>query len=190
MKSKSNSAIPKTGRIGRFAQIVEEETNQDIAEKVMQDAEHYKSFNYPKKAAWWKGAVNRLEQLAGRETCLKILKKCGQKCCGQTTRKRVKQLMDESESLKEFVEKLNKTGLGGGRLVLQDETTIRGGYDTCYCGQVKQTKEPFDTKYCHCSVGWYTQLVESALGTPVDVELVQSIISGADTCEFIIHIRR
>lgn len=186
---KSNSTIPKTGRIGRFAHIVEEETNQDVLEKVMQDAEHYKSFNYSKKAAWWKGAVNRLEQLVGRETCCKILAQCGRKCCGYTMQNRAKQLMDESESLQAFVEKLNEKGLGGGRLVLQDETTITGGYDTCYCGQVKKTKEPFDTNYCHCSVGWYTQLFESALG-PVDVELVQSIISGADTCEFIIRIRR
>lgn len=69
--------------------------------------------------------------------------------------------------------------------------SIEAAYRESYSGQVKQTKEPFDTKtYCHCSVGWYNQLFESALGEPVDVELVQSIVCGADTCEFIIHLKR
>lgn len=54
-KNKSNknqtSEIPTTGRIGRFAKIIEKKYDRDIVEKVMQDSDKYESFNYAKKAA-------------------------------------------------------------------------------------------------------------------------------------------
>ena len=182
------SKIPTTGRIGRWARIIEEETSQDTAEKVLQGADQFKSLNNTEKAAWIRGAVEKLEKLIGQEKTRKIMESCGRKCCGPTSRKKAKQLMDESDSLEEFIRKLNEKGLGGGRLTLHGDT-ITGGYDHCYCGQVKQTKEPFLTlTYCSCSAGWYKQLFESALGKPVEVELLQSIICGADTCEFTICI--
>ena len=60
-----------------------------------------------------------------------------------------------------------------------------GGDDWCYCGRVKQTKEPFPTDtYCHCSTGWYKSLFEAAFDKPVKVKLKQSILQGADSCEF------
>jgi predicted ArsR family transcriptional regulator len=191
-KNKSKKIeIPTTGRIGRWAKIIEQETNRETAENVMKDVDQYMSTsNYSKKAAWVHKAVHRLKELVGTKKSVTIMEKCGKKCCGPTSRKKAKKLMEESESVEEFVKKLNAHGLGGGRLVIEGDT-IKGGYDTCYCGQVKHTKEPFDSLlYCQCSVGWYTQLFESALNTPVDVELVQSIINGADTCEFIINIQR
>ncbi|MGD2248192.1 MAG: DUF6144 family protein [Candidatus Methanofastidiosia archaeon] len=183
--------IPTTGRIGRWAKMIEQETNRETAEKVMKDVDQYMSTsNNSKKAAWVRKALQRLKELVGTEKSVTIMKMCGKKCCGPTSRKKAKKLMEESDSVEEFVEKLNANGLGGGRLVIEGDT-ITGGYDTCYCGQVKHTKEPFDSLlYCQCSVGWYTQLFESALQRPVEVQVVQSIINGADTCEFIITIQR
>jgi hypothetical protein len=67
--------------------------------------------------------------------------------------------------------------------------TILGGYDRCYCGRVRQTKEPFPTDtYCHCSTGWYKSLFEAAFNRPVEVTLKQSILQGADRCEFEIRL--
>ena len=96
--------------------------------------------------------------------------------------------MQESDSIQAFIDKLNRAGIGGRSLQLKNNT-ITGGYDHCYCGQVKKTQEPFpSTTYCHCSVGWYKQLFETALEKPVEVKITRSIISGAESCEFIIHI--
>ena len=89
MKSDENqisAKIPKTGRIGKFAKIIEKETNQDVLLKIMQDSDKYESFDYAEKVAWEK------------------------------------------------------------------------------------------------------QFFESALEIPVEVELVQTVITGAESCEFIIHI--
>jgi predicted hydrocarbon binding protein len=182
--------IPKTGRIGRLAKAIEAQAGHEVLSQVMQDVVRFTSTSSPaQKAAWLRDAVGRLEQLTGPETSTLIMERCGRQCCGATFRKRVKQVMAESTSMGEFLTKLNDTGLGGGRLTLKDESIIAGGYDHCYCGQVKQTEEPFPTlTYCHCSVGWYRQLFESALERPVEVELVQSIISGAESCEFLIRV--
>lgn len=71
----------------------------------------------------------------------------------------------------------------GRRLKFVNSHTIIGGYDHCYCGQVEHTKELFtDTTYCNCSVGWYKQLFETAMGKKVEVKILQSIISRSKSC--------
>jgi predicted hydrocarbon binding protein len=181
--------IPRTGRIGRLAQIIEKETDKSTLYSILKDVHEFKSYTYPQKAAYLKKVITQLENITGKGMAKEIMKHCGQRCCGKTSRNRARELMEESESLDEFVEKMNASGLGGGRLTMQDSHTITGGYDRCYCGQVKQTREPFPSlTYCHCSAGWYSQLFESVLHRPVSVDIVQSIICGADSCEFIIHL--
>jgi len=172
-----------------LANIILKETNPSIAEKIMKDFHIFESTkNYSKKAEWIKDMIERLETHISQKLCIKIMESCGRKCCGISSRKYAKQFMSESKSAKEFLNKLNESGIGGGRLRLKGKNTITGGYDRCYCGQVKKTKEPFPTKtYCQCSVGWYKQLFESVLGKDIEVELIGSIITGAKTCEFVIH---
>jgi len=95
-------------------------------------------------------------------------------------------VMSESKSIEEF---LNKVSMGGINYKLKDKNTIIGEYNKCYCSLVKQTKKPFPTKtYCHCGIGHIKQLFESALKKPVEAELVQSVITGAESCKFLIHI--
>ena len=91
MKEKNKSAlskIPRTGRIGRFAKIIEKELGEKVLLKVMQDLEKYASFKSLEQAAWWKSAVERLEKEVGNEKATIIMNFCGQKCCdnGQNTR--------------------------------------------------------------------------------------------------------
>ena len=181
--------IPTTGRIGRLAQAIELGAGHQVLIAVMRDVVQYVSTSDPaQKAAWIKTAVSRLEKLVGNRKARKIMASCGRKCCGITTRKKAKKLIQESNSLEEFIGNLNNAGIGGGRLQLKGNT-VTGGYDHCYCGQVKRTKEPFPTTtYCNCSVGRYKQLFETALDKPVKVEITQSIISGSESCEFVIHI--
>ncbi len=181
--------IPKSGRIGRFAKMIEKKTNLKTAEKIMKGADKYEKGSYAEKASWWNDAVARLEKEVGKKSAIKIMQSCGRMCCGPAHRKYAKQIMSKVKSIKEFINTLNKFGIGGGRLKLKDKNTITGGYDHCYCGQVKQTQKPFSSLlYCHCSTGLYKQLFETALERPVEVEILQSIISGAKNCEFVIHI--
>ncbi len=133
--------------------------------------------------------MENLKKSIGKDKLAKVMHACGSKCCGITSRMRAKLYWSQSKSIKKFIQNLNKHHIGGGRPKIINEHTIIGGYDTCYCGQVKYTQKPFlSDSYCQCSTAWYKQLFETALGKPVKVEIKQSIIRGAKTCEFVIHI--
>jgi hypothetical protein len=183
--------IPKTGRIGRFAKIIEKDLGESVLLDVMQDSDKYSSLKAPKKAEWWKSAVERLEKDVGIEGAIEIMRSCGRKCCGQGIRKTAKRLKNESKSMEEFLEKASNYEVKEGEIeyVLKDDETIIGVFNRCFCGQVKQTQVPFENNtYCQCSVEFHKQFFEAALEKPISVELVQSIISGAKTCKFIMHI--
>lgn len=184
------SKLPTTGRIGRIARAIEKEIDRKTAEKVMRGVEGCVSTSsYPKKAKWVREMVVRLEDRVGPEKAKSIMESCGRKCCGVTSRKRAKACASKAKTLQQLIDNMNKMRVGGGRLKVKDEHTVLGGYDRCYCGLVSKTEERFpDLGYCQCSVGWYKQLFETALGRPVKVEIKQSIINGAKSCEFVIHV--
>ena len=183
--------IPRTGRIGRFAKIVEKGVDQDRFHRIMQDSEMYAGFKPDKKAAWWKSAMDRLENEVGEEDAIEIMMSCGRKCCNQGTRKSAKRLMSESSSFQEFLEKASSYGVKEGEIEYKalDEKTVVGHFYRCFCGQVRQNTSPFPkTTFCQCSVEFHKQYFEAALGQPVQVEILQSILNGAEFCEFIIQI--
>ena len=147
MKAKPKSELPTSGRIGRFAQFLIAIGGENAALKIIRGIESYDKVKAPEKAAWWDITMVRMEKTLGREKALEVMQSCGRKCCGAQTRSRAKALYRESSSIADFLTRLNKTGMGGGRLVLVDDHTIRGGYDRCYCGQVAAATKPFASEY-------------------------------------------
>ena len=178
------------GWMTRFKRCIDAEAGAAVSKKVIIETERFDATSsHAQKAEWISNAVRRLEKEAGRPTARKVMQACGMKCCGPTQQKRAKQFMGESKSVKGLLARLNEEGIGGGRLKLKNRNTIVGGYDWCYCGRVKETQQPFPTDtYCHCSAGWYKSLFEAAFDKPVKVKLKQSIIQGADSCEFEIEV--
>ncbi len=182
--------MAKAQRLGgwmtRFKRCIVAEAGEAVSRKVLIKTEQFDgTSNYTQKADWIRNAIHRLEKESGKATARWVMQACGMKCCGPTQQKRARQFMAESRSIEGLLAKLNEAGVGGGRLRPTDDNTIAGGYDWCYCGRVKQTREPFPTDtYCHCSTGWYKSLFQAALGRPVRVKLKQSILQGAATCEF------
>ena len=188
-----NEEIPKTGRIGRFAKIIEKDFGESVLLDVMEDSDKYSSLKAPDKAEWWKSAVIRLEKGVGVEGAVEIMRSCGRKCCGKGIRKTAKRLKDESKSLEEFLVKASTYEVKEGEIEykLGDDKIIIGIFNRCFCGQVKQTKVSFENKtYCQCSAEFHKQFFEAALEKPISVELVESIISEAKICKFIMHIER
>ena len=78
---------------------------------------------------------------------------------------------------------MNEAHIGGGHLKRKNNI-IFAQYDKCYCGSVNKTKELFSDTYCYCSCGWYSQLFETLLQKPVEIDLNSSIIQGNDSCLF------
>ncbi len=172
--------------MNRFKRCIDAVASEAVSKKVIVDTQQFDdTSDYAQKAEWIRNAVKRLEKEAGKAVAKQVMVACGTKCCGVTQTKRARQFMEKSKSVKELLDRLNRAGIGGGRLKLKNKNTITGGYDRCYCGRVKHSDEPFPSDtYCHCSAGWYQSLFEAAFGTPVKVKLKQSIIRGAKSCEF------
>jgi len=179
--------IPKTGRIGRFAKILEHKTSKESFLKIMEKSDEYSKYKADKKAEWWKCAVEKLENELGADNAVDVMKTCGSKCCGKGQRKTARKLMQESSSIEIFLEKVSKHEVKDGELEykLIDKNTIIGKHNRCFCGQVKKSKELFKTStYCQCSVEFNRQFFEAAFEKPVEVRLLQSILNGDDFCEF------
>ena len=177
--------IPKTGRIGRFAEIIKKEVPKELVSEVLKDSDKYNSFDPSRKAEWWKNTIIRMENELGTAKAERILNICGSKCCGSGHRKKVRKKFNESNSIEEFLKKISVKGV---TYKLIDKNTILAEYQRCFCGQVKATKTTFpNMTYCQCSVEFNRQYFSSAFSKPVEVELIKSVISGNDSCQFNIH---
>jgi predicted hydrocarbon binding protein len=187
----TSDSIPRTGRIGRFANVIEKELGEKVLINVMQNSDKYDSFKPPGKSNWWKRAVEILEKEVGQNIAEEIMKLCGERCCGKGIRKTAKRLMSESNSLEEFLVKASTDRLKEGEVEykLTDKNTITGTFNRCFCKQVSKSDSPFKNRtYCQCSAEFHKKYFEAALERSVDVSINQSIISGAENCVFTIHI--
>lgn len=185
------SKIPRTGRIGRFAKILDKETDRDIFLRIMEASDKYDSFAAKQKSSWWKETVKRMEEELGADEAIQIMRYCGEKCCGKGQRKTARRLMDESGLLEVFLNRISTYEVTEGdlRYTLKDKNTIIAEHNKCFCKQVAYINGQFENlTYCHCSVEFNKQFFTAALGKEVEVEIVQSIISGAESCKFIITI--
>lgn len=185
------SQIPKTGRIGRFAKILETACPEQSFLKIMSNTGKYNSLKPQGKALWWKQAMSNLENELGTKAAIKIMKECGNKCCGKGQRDTAKKLMDESVSIKEFLKKVSLYGVKEGEIdyELINNNVIIGKHNRCFCGLVKKSDDNFpNSVYCQCSVEFNKQFFQAAFNKVVEVELKQSILTGGSCCEFKIKI--
>lgn len=59
----------------------------------------------------------------------------------------------------------------------------------CFCPLIRQHMDqgmPID--FCYCGAGWYRQQWEGAIGRPVSITLVKSVLKGDDECQFAIQL--
>jgi effector-binding domain-containing protein len=59
----------------------------------------------------------------------------------------------------------------------------------CFCPLVRNHLDRgMPVSFCYCGAGWYRQQWEGAIGEPITIEIVKSILKGDDVCEFAIHL--
>lgn len=59
----------------------------------------------------------------------------------------------------------------------------------CFCPIIRNhLDEGMPTTFCYCGAGWYRQQWEGAVGKPVRIEIVESLLKGDDRCTFAIHL--
>jgi len=132
-------------------------------------------------AGWIRKVVEGLDKNVDRETCARILEACGRQCAPQGLIDKARETFEDSADIGEFLAKL---GDFFDVLRLEDEKVFVV-YPECYCEQVKDIPpEDLPNNYCDCSVGWVKQVFEGALGRPVDVKRISSVIAGDAECRF------
>lgn len=172
----------------RFIRNLEAHTDITLREQLMQSRPDYDSLTTPTQTAKWLAALmDDLDQQLGEDLARAIMEGCGQLCIGQSVLQKARQIQKEAADLDDLLARLNQAHIGGGQLQ-REGNTIYAAYSRCYCGSVSKARQPISATYCQCSCGWYKQLFETLLERPVQVELIDSIAHGAETCRFVISI--
>jgi effector-binding domain-containing protein len=59
----------------------------------------------------------------------------------------------------------------------------------CFCPIIRShLDEGMSPTFCYCGSGWYRRQWEGALGKPVRIDIVESLLKGDDRCTFAIHL--
>ena len=192
--------IAKHGMLAAMEGCLESIAGKTVAAKVMAGSEQITEKTDKKKTALWvKGAMERLDALVDDETKTRIMRNCGYNCAKKNSRVIERALARRKKygSVDEFLAAEQQKPMKGTRL--QREGAILYQFYTpqaftrpmrCYCGLLRELprEETVSVTYCNCSRGFVEKYWEKVLGKPVEVDILQSAISGAKECKFAIHL--
>jgi len=192
--------IAKHGMLAAMEGCVESIAGKTVAAKVMAGSEQITEKTDKKKTAVWvKGAMERLDTLVDDETKTRIMRNCGYNCAKKNSKLIERALARRKKygSIDEFLAAEQQKPMKGTRL--QREGAILYQFYTptafnrpmrCYCGLLRELlrEETVSITYCNCSRGFVEKYWEKVLGKPVEVDILQSAISGAKECKFAIHL--
>lgn len=165
---------------------------EEIKNKVFEDktSKEVSSYRKIKKARWVKGAIDRLDKLAERETRMELMRYCGAMCASIAGRKWTEEAKVRRKKYNTVDEFLEAEGVVREGNIFYTSYQPQKDGKRCYCTLVNglPAEETMSPTYCYCSAGHVKAFWEEALGRPVKVQLVQSAISGAKDCKFQVHL--
>ena len=131
---------------------------------------------------WIHSVIRLMDEELNKEDMGKILERCGQGCaygCGILDK--IKSAKINHDSPDEVFKKLQDPEIFGERIIKGDNCFYTL-CDSCYCPFVAGATQEIPGTYCECTKGWTKAVFETAFGRPVEVEIEQTIIRGADNC--------
>ncbi len=137
------------------------------------------------KRAYITTLMESLERSVEEPVRVRMMNDCGRACARRGGL--FQQAASHRGDLKGFLGRMNGL-LGPDSARLVDGTTVLWSYPRCYCELVALGPARLPAVYCQCSVGWVLEMFEAVLERPVRVRLVQSIKTGAASCQFRVDI--
>jgi len=189
----------KHGMLAVLERNIEVLAGKPIAKKVMEGSEKITEKTDKRKTAEWvKQAVEKLDALVNDDAKIRIMENCGANCAKVNKKviQKAKARRGKFRSIDEFLAAEQKKPMSGTRLVREGNTLYQFYTPRaftrpmrCYCSLFRMLpeNETVSLTYCHCSKGFVKKFWEGVLGKPVQVDLVQSAISGASECKFVIR---
>jgi hypothetical protein len=172
---------------------------KQITKRVMEGSENITEKTDKRKTAEWvKNTIEKLDALVSEDARVRIMENCGYNCANVNKKviQRAKARRSKFRSLDEFLAAEQKKPMSGTRLV-REGNTLTQFYTPraftrpmrCYCSLFRglPDNETVSNTYCNCSKGFVKKFWEGVLEKPVTVDLVQSAISGASECRFVIR---
>ncbi len=181
------------GNVGRFA-------GKTIKEKVMEGSGKILSETDKEKIAGWiKEAIDKLDKLTDKKTRFQIMESCGYNCSivNKGMIEKAKARCNKYKNIEDFLEGEQKSPMKGTRLERKGNVLYQfyspKSYIRpmrCYCSLLRglPADRNVSLTYCHCSKGFVEKYWEGILGRTVKVELMKSVVSGAEECEFAIYL--
>lgn len=171
-----------SGRLGNLVKTISEETSNQLTDDLLKD--YSTSKKGVELSKWVFQMLKKLKGKIGIKRTIEIMEKDGRKSCGKGFQNTVKKLRDNSSSIEGFVNNLQEHYKRTSFFEYVDDNTIIGGHRKCY-NAIKYSTIPIDSQvYCYFCVGHNKQFYEAALDKPVDVEILETVIEGKDTCKF------
>ncbi len=179
---------------------VQQLAGRAVSQKVMEGSDRLTASTKPEKVAeWTRGAMERLDTLVDEETRNQIMIQCGYHCASvnKSPILKAKARRKKHRTEDEFLKAEEEHPPAGTRLVRRGNLLYQFYTPQaftrpmrCYCSLLRglPVGETASLTYCQCSRGFVQKYWEGVLERPVEVELVESCISGAEECKFVIHL--
>jgi hypothetical protein len=201
-------------RLDRLAAGLEHYGNEVVRQRVMQGSQAYPSRTGQENAQWFRTAMERLDEAIDDEGARRAIMK---DCADRFPAHRIQALRSEYERTSDIDELLRlmradrtlgdlswyEQPVRSGNVIhvskdpfspeayaqATDSREKRSWY--CHCSLMRdliRSGQTVSSTYCHCGAGWYHQLWEGILGTPVEIDVIESVLQGDDRCSFAIHL--
>jgi len=179
---------------------IEQFAGKVVARKVMEGSENITEKTDKKKTAEFvKQVMQKLDGAVDEKTRTRIMQSCGYNCAKKNHKviERVVARRKKFESIDEFLAAEQRKPMKGTKLTREGNVLYQ--YYTpqaftrpmrCFCGLFRELpkEDRVSITYCNCSRGFVEKYWEAVLGKSVEVEILQSAISGARECKFAIHL--
>ena len=159
--------------------------DQQTVIKILGDNINFQALGQAGEAEYIREVIERIDEQLGEDSKVQLLHSCN--CLSKSKVKKGRELLKECKDIDSFFEELPKLHIAGTDIRKEKNGYIIV-YDKCYCGMIKKTNTPISCAFCYCSRGYLKDFFEGVLKKSVQLDIIDTVIHGADECTFRLHI--
>lgn len=187
------------GMVEQLRGCIEQVAGPEAARRVISGTEDVSKATPEDVALWAKEAIDRLDKTVDRTKRIQIMELCGRNCAkvNKAAIERFGKKRMKFKSLDDFIAAEEKNPQKGTRIERAGKVIHQyyspGSYGQglrCFCALFRglPKTERVSLTYCSCSKAFVETVWEAYAGRPVEVDLIESCISGAKECKFAVHL--
>ncbi|MFX0082727.1 MAG: DUF6144 family protein [Candidatus Hodarchaeota archaeon] len=177
------------GWIEDFGSVVNDQLGEETKQKVLDQCKSCQKISNDKEMAQCiqEVMIKFDKVVSDKEKRYNIMETLGNTCFNRFFVKIAGDIKKKSNEIDEIIQNINKAS--GAEYFKLEDNKIYATFNQCLCQiGVREAEEPISKTYCSCSLGWMKSLFNMILDNPFKVELIDSIVSGGKSCQFIIDL--